>query len=186
MCQSWQLAIFRCQDFHGSYIPFFRFTVSRLTALCVMVESSSWEKQFRWRRQAVSRPPCRYYPLALPSQKSPAAELQLFLLWNGKNIFIPVGYWLTPSLEVPSSSQIYDSLRNCIRRIMWLILDPSGKRWHTQRSMLLLFLNFKAAFEMALFILCNVEDYHTTTASQHGFKRKLRTASVWSHENSLK
>lgn len=134
--------------------------------------------------------PHQHHQLALSSQKSPPTELQSPCLENGSNIITPAGrkdYWLTPSLEPLSSSQIYDSLRNSATGKLcgsfWIHL---GKDDIHGEVCDFFFKKFQAAFEMASFIPCNVVDYHATVMPHHGFKRKLPVACVWSLEDPLK
>ena len=104
---------------------------------------------------------------------------------KGKNICTPVGRegdWIAPSVEAPSSSQIYDSLRNSTTGKLcgsfWIHLGKDDIR----REICDFFLkNFQAALEMAAFTPCNAEDYHETIVPHRSFERHRPMVPVWSH-----
>lgn len=144
VCQLWHhLADFAAKISRVLHSVFF-FNVSRFTALWVMVESSTCEKQHsvvKASRQSPSlynsltRWPCH------SRNHQPWNHSHLVYQMGRTYLYLLKGRGLAHS-ESCSSFQLSDlwfAQKLCNREIMWLTLDPFGKRWHTQRSMWLLF-----------------------------------------------
>lgn len=188
-CQS---LLLRCSWLLCSFFFFFffSFNVSCVTVLCMMKESSTCKEQFCALKASTQLP--SLYPTITHwpcHHRNHQAETCSHLVYKMGRTYLYVGRkgdWLTPSLEAPSSSQIYDSLRNSATGKLcgsfWIHL---GKDDIHREVCDFFFLNFKLNLKWFLsfppLVSPRMEETRALVPSETGFTTTNITLSSKSH-----